>query len=549
VARIADGSVEAVKAAADLVEVISGRTQLRRSGARFTGLCPFHDERTPSFSVSPEKGLYYCFGCGAAGDAVSFVEQTEGVDFVGAIEWLAQRFNIPLEYEEASPEQDAKRRRRERLHAVLDAAAAFYERYLWESQGGAKVRAYLESRGLGEEVCRDYRLGLAARGGTLARKAREKGFTQEELTAAGLVNRRGNDYFQDRLLFPIADARGRVVGFQARRLREDDPLQAKYVNSPEGELFRKGDLLYGLDRARTAIAREERALIVEGNTDVLALRQAGLGPVVASMGTALTERQLKELSRLTRKLYLCFDADAAGEAATLRGMDLAAAQRFDVRIVALPSGADPADQADGFERRLATSESYVLYRVRLELDRAPDRQEAFVHAREVLARFEDSPERQQAQRLVADRLDLPRETQAGLVPRRRGQADGPSVSPKLLEAGDRLERDALAGASAHPELRELLAGLSPDHFDTDLHRRAREHLLEPGEADRDLTELLAELDARADAGGIDEATTKELLLNLHERKLRRELQSADFERTKELQEELERLRSATTNLV
>jgi DNA primase len=549
VARIADGSVEAVKAAADLVEVISGRTQLRRSGARFTGLCPFHDERTPSFSVSPEKGLYYCFGCGAAGDAVSFVEQTEGVDFVGAIEWLAQRFNIPLEYEEASPEQDARRRRRERLYAVLDAAAAFYERYLWESHGGASVRAYLESRGLGEEVCRDYRLGLAARGGTLARKAREKGFTQQELTAAGLVNRRGNDYFQDRLLFPIADARGRVVGFQARRLREDDPLQAKYVNSPEGELFRKGDLLYGLDRARTAIAREERALIVEGNTDVLALRQAGLGPVVASMGTALTERQLKELTRLTRKLYLCFDADAAGEAATLRGMDLAAAQGFDVRIVALPPGADPADHADGFERRLATADSYVVYRVRLELDRAPDRQEAFVHAREVLARFEDSPERQQAQRLVADRLDLPRETQAGLVPRRRGQADGPSVSPKLLEAGDRLERDALAGASAHPELRELLAGLSPDHFDTDLHRRAREHLLEPGEVDRDLIELLAELDARADAGGIDEATTKELLLNLHERKLRRELQSADFERTKELQEELERLRSATTNLV
>ena len=548
-ARIADGSVEAVKAAADLVEVISGRTQLRRSGARFTGLCPFHDERTPSFSVSPEKGLYYCFGCGAAGDAVSFVEQTESVDFVGAIEWLAQRFNIPLEYEEASPEQDARRRRRERLYAVLDAAATFYERYLWEAQGGAEVRAYLESRGLGEEVCRDYRLGLAARGGTLARKAGEKGFTQQELTGAGLVNRRGNDYFQDRLLFPIADGRGRVVGFQARRLREDDPLQAKYVNSPEGELFRKGDLLYGLDRARTAIAREERALIVEGNTDVLALRQAGLGHVVASMGTALTERQLKELSRLTRKLYLCFDADAAGEAATLRGMDLAAAQGFDVRIVALPPGADPADQADGFERRLATAESYVLYRVRLELDRAPDRQEAFVHAREVLGRFDDSPERQLAQRLVADRLDLPRETQAGLVPRRRGQADGPSVSPKLLEAGDRLERDALAGAAAHPELRELLAGLSPDHFDTDLHRRARAHLLEPGEADRDLIQLLAELDARADAGGIDEATTKELLLNLHERKLRRELQSADFERTKELQEELERLRSATTNLV
>src|SRR5204862_343631 len=255
-------------------------------------------------------------------------------------------------------------------------------------------------------------------------------------------------------------------------------------------------------------------LIVEGNTDVLALRQAALGPVVASMGTALTERQLKELSRLTRKLYLCFDADAAGEAATLRGMDLAAAQGFDVRVVALPPGTDPADAAEGFEERLAKAESYVLYRVRLELERAPDRQEAFVHAREILSRFEDSPERQQALRLVADRLDLPRETQSGLVPRRGARATGPTVSPKLLEKGDRLERDALAGVAAYPALRELLAGLSPAHFDAALHRRARQHLPEPGEAERDLIQLLAELDARAAAEGIDEATTRELLLHL-----------------------------------
>jgi DNA primase len=551
VPRIKDSAVEAIKEAADLVEVISGRTQLRRSGARFTGLCPFHDERTPSFSVSPEKGTYFCFGCQRGGDVISFVEETEGVDFVGAIEWLAQRFHVALEYEQASPEHDARRRRRERLYAVLDAAASFYARYLWQSDAGKAARRYLGGRGLGEEVCRDYRLGLAPGGRTLARKAGDRGFTRQELAAAGLVNRRGNDYFQARLLFPIADARGRVVGFQARKLRENDPLQAKYVNSPEGELFRKGDLLYGLDRARTAIAREERAVIVEGNTDVLALRQAGLAPVIASMGTALTERQLQELSRLTRKLYLCFDADAAGEAATLRGMDLAAAQGFDVRVIALPHGTDPADAADGFEQRLARAEGYVVHRVRLELERAPDRQEAFVRAREVLARFEDSPERQEALRLLADRLDLPRETQAGLAPRRGGvgASVGPSVSPKLLEAGDRLERDALAGVAAHPDLRGLLAELSPDHFDAELHRRAREHLLEPGRADRDVVQLLAELDARADAEGIDESTTKELLLNLRERKLRRELQSADLARTKELQEALERVRAAATNLV
>jgi DNA primase len=548
-ARIKDSSVEAVKAAAGIVDVVSQRTPLRRSGARFTALCPFHEERTPSFSVSPEKGTYYCFGCQRGGDAISFVEETENVDFVGAIELLAQRFDVPLEYEEASPQVEEARRRRERLYALLEQATAFYERYLWEADAGETARRYLASRNLGEAVCREFRLGLAPReDATLARKARERGFSAQELLGAGLANRRGNDYFRGRLLFPIADARARVVGFQARRLHEDDPLAAKYVNSPEGELFRKGDLLYGLDRSRAAIARADRALVVEGNTDVLALKQAGVEPVVASMGTALTERQLKELSRLTRRLYLCFDADAAGEAATLRGMDVAHAQGFDVRVVALPRGRDPAEEASGFEGRLAAAESYVLYRTRLEIERAPDRQEAFVRSREILGRFEDSPERQEALRLVADRLDLPRETQAGLAPQRRGRRPSPAVSPKLLQAGERLERDALAGVATHPQLRELLAELSPEDFDSDLHRRARAYLLEGGEAGRDLVALLAELAARADAEGIDEKTAKELLLRLRERRLRRELDRASDERVLELQEALKRVRTAADEL-
>lgn len=531
-----------------MVEVVQARTQLRKAGARFTGLCPFHDERTPSFSVNPQDKLYYCFGCGVGGDIISFVRETEQLDFAQAVEWLAERFRVTLEYEESSPERDAERSRRERLLSLLEQAASFYERHLWESDAGKPAREYLESRGLGEEVCREYRLGLAPGGATLARKAREKGFTGAELSAAGLVNRRGNDYFAGRLLFPLADPRGRVRGFQARKLREDDPLRAKYVNSPEGELFRKGDLLYGLDRARTAMAKQERAIVVEGNTDVLALRQAGLEPVAASMGTALTERQLKELSRLTHKLYLCFDGDAAGEAATLRGMELAAAQKLDVRVVALPPGVDPADAAESFEERLAGAESYIVYRVRLEIERAPDRQEAFVRVREVLSRFEDSPERQDAVRLAADRLDLPKETQAGFAPGRAGRATG-EISPRLLEKGSRLERDALAGVAAHPDLRELLAELAPEHFDAELHRRAREHLLEPGEPDAELVPLLAELDARAATEGIDDETAKELLLRLRERQLRRELAAADPERTKELQEQLEKVRATAANLV
>jgi DNA primase len=539
-ARIKDASVEDVKAAADMVAVVSGRTQLRKTGPRYLGRCPFHEERTPSFSVNAVEKFYYCFGCGAKGDLITFVRETEQLDFAGAIEWLADRFNVQIEYEETTPQQDARRRRRERLFEVLDAAASFYERYLWDSQAGSLARDYLAGRGLAEDVCREYRLGLALGGSTLVRKAVERGFTREELAASGLVNRRGNDYFSGRLLFPLADARGRVLGFQARKLREDDPLRAKYVNSPEGELFRKGDLLYGLDRARAAIAKQERAVVVEGNTDVLALRQAGIEPVVASMGTALTERQLKELSRLTTRLWLCFDGDAAGEAATLRGMELAAAQGLEVHVVALPVGFDPADLADGFEQRLGSAETYLGYRVRLEIERATDRQEAFVRVREVLSRFEDSPQRQDAIRYAADKLDLPKETQAGLAPRAGASSTG-QVSPRLLDAGARLERDALAGVTAHRSLVPTLTELGPEHFDSEEHRRLREQIISGGEID-------PELDARAAIEGIDERTAKELLLRLRERRIRRQLADADPARTLELQATLARIRDAVEQL-
>ncbi|MDX6436019.1 MAG: primase [Gaiellaceae bacterium] len=546
-ARIKDTSVEEVKAAADMVAVVSERTQLRKAGARYMGRCPFHEERTPSFSVNVVDKFYYCFGCGAKGDLITFVRDTEQLDFAGAIEWLADRFNIKIEYEESTPQQDAQRRRRERLLEVLEAAASFYERYLWDSQAGSLARDYLAGRGLAEEVCREYRLGLAIGGTTLARKAVERGFTREELLAAGLLNKRGNDYFFGRLLFPLTDARGRVLGFQARKLREDDPLKAKYVNSPEGELFRKGDLLYGLDRARAAIAKQERAIVVEGNTDVLALKQAGLEPVVASMGTALTERQLKELGRLTSRVWLCFDGDAAGEAATLRGMELAAAQGLDVHVVALPAGFDPADLADGFEARLARAESYLGYRVRLEIERAGDRQEGFVRVREVLARFEDSPERQDAIRYAADKLDLPKETQQGLAPRAASSATG-QVSPRLLDAGDRLERNALAGVAAHRSLVPILAELGPEHFDSEEYRRLRQGLVSGGEQEADLLGLVAELDARAASEGIDERTAEQLLLRLRERKIRRELTDADPARTLELQTALERIHATVEEL-
>jgi DNA primase len=386
---------------------------------------------------------------------------------------------------------------------------------------------------------------LSPGGSVLARKAVEQGFTRAELEAAGLVNRRGGDYFARRLVFPLADARGRVLGFGARRMHEVDPLRAKYVNSPEGELFHKASIVYGLDRARAAIAKQEHALVVEGYTDVLALRQAGLEPVVASMGTALTEPQVGELGRLARRLFLCFDADAAGEAATLRGMELAVGRGFEVRVVPLPPGLDPADAADQIEGLLERAEPYALYRVRIEIQNAPDRQAAYERARETLDRLPESPGRQDAWRYANDKLGMTVQIRAA------GAGTGSSrggVSPRLLAAGERLERDALAGCLAHPLLVPLLAELTPEHFDGEPNRRLRESLVAGSEVPAELVPLRAELGARAAAEEIDEPTAKQLLLRLRERHLRRQLAAADLERTPELQEALTQIRDAVQAL-
>ena len=541
-ARIKDESVEQVKAAMEILPLVEDVVRLRKSGGTYKGLCPFHQERTPSFTVSPARGTFKCFGCGEGGDAITFVEKTENVDFVGAIELLGRRFGVELSYEEASPEQEQQRRREERLRALLERAAEFYGRVLWETEAGAGARKYLSSRGFTEEICREFRLGYAPGGARLASRALQDGYARDELLAVGLANRRGNDYFQRRIVFPLADARGHVRGFQARKLHDDDPLQAKYVNSPEGELFRKGDLLYGLDTARQAIAREDRAVVVEGNTDVLALRQAGFAPVVASMGTALTEAQLRKLARLTKRLFLCFDADAAGQDATLRGMELAVAQGFDVKIVALEPGTDPADDPAAFERQLASPVSYPVHRVRLLHAAAPDRNAAFTAIETFLRAQPDSPEHLDARRLATDLLDLPPETHAALAPRTLSSAAG-VISPRLLDAGLRLERSALAGVAGQESLLPELELLGPGQFDDELHRRARAYLLGQAEEDRgELTALLAELYALRDEEEITLETASQLLLRLRERGLQRELADADGERLVELQQALAKLR-------
>jgi DNA primase len=271
---------------------------------------------------------------------------------------------------------------------------------------------------------------------------------------------------------------------------------------------------------------------------VIALRQSGLEPVVASMGTALTEQQLKELVRLTQRLFLCFDSDAAGEEATLRGMELALQRGFEVKVVSLPRGKDPADDPGGFEARLADAEPYAVHRIKLEISRARDKSAVYLRGQEILNSLAESPERLEAWRLLNDHVGMTVQLRAAGGATMAGRA----VSPRLLDASARLELGALAGVRAHPKLGRILAELGPEHFDEPLHRRAVPVLIGVEDADDQLKPLLAELDARADADGIDEQTAEQLLLRLRERKLQRELAEAEDARLPDLQQALAKVR-------
>ena len=327
--RYTDDSRERVREAVDMVALVSARTELRRAGVNsYFGICPFHEERTGSFHVSPDERLYHCFGCQASGDAFKFVMETEGVDFSGALETLAQRFGVELQVEAEDPQAAARRERRDRLQTLVDRAAVYYARYLWEAREATDAREYLLGRGLREETLREFRVGYAPSAwDRMMLASRRAGFTDEELLTVGLAQRSKQrpgqifDRFRGRIMFPSADQRGRVVGFGARAMR--DSQRPKYLNSAENELYRKREQLFGIDLARSAAARAGRMILVEGYTDVLALHQAGLSNAVGIMGTSLTEEQVGILERVVSVLELCLDADRAGQDAMLRAARLA----------------------------------------------------------------------------------------------------------------------------------------------------------------------------------------------------------------------------------
>ena len=344
---IRDEAIRAVRERASLSEVVSDVVALRRRSRSAVGLCPFHAEKTPSFTVSEERGFFHCFGCGEHGDVFAFVMKTQSLSFPEAVRRVAERFGVPLPEEAGEPAQ-----RREPLAAVNAAAAAFFRAEL-RGSGGGRALAYLRGRGVSEEMIERFGLGWAPGGGeALARHLRTKGLPLEDALTAGLVMRRDRpdgragvlDRFRDRVMFPITDASGKVIAFGGRIL-PDRPASGdpppKYLNSAESPVFRKGHTLYGLALARDAIRKSDRAVVVEGYLDVIALAQAGIGEVVAPLGTALTAEQLRLLRRFTETVIACFDGDSAGRRAAARSFPVFLEAGLWGRGAFLPAGEDP----------------------------------------------------------------------------------------------------------------------------------------------------------------------------------------------------------------
>jgi DNA primase len=507
VTRYTADSRDRILDAVDMIALISTRTDLRRAGVNsYFGICPFHDERTGSFHVSPEEKLYHCFGCQVSGNPFDFVMQTEGLDFKGALESLADRFGVKLETEAEDPAAATRRERRERLHRLLGRAASYYSLYLWDAREAQDARGYLLGRGLEEQTLRAFRVGYAPSAwDRILTASRSAGYSDEELLAVGLAQRSKTrpgqvyDRFRERIMFPAVDARGRVNGFGARRMRENQG-GAKYLNTSDGELYHKREVLFGIDLARASAAHSGRMILVEGYTDVLALHQAGLQNAVGIMGTALTEEQVRELERIVGVLELCLDADRAGQDAILRASRLAAC-KLELRVVPLPEGTDPAElvQREGpgaLRERVQGSVPFAAFNVDRILERsdtgsAEGKDRALAELAPVLDELAPSVLRDELMRRVAGRLELAEGRLVALLagdlapaPPRDHKSNGSDSSPppaaglRLVDHQTRAERTFLALCIAMPERgARMLAEIDPEALLTSaMLRHAAVHL-------------------------------------------------------------------------
>ncbi len=565
-ARYTPESRDRVRDAIDFVELVGTRTELRRAGPRsYEGLCPFHDERTPSFSVEPVEKVYYCFGCQASGDVFTFVQETEGVDFKGALELLADRAGVELQLEQEDPREAQRRARRERLLELLGRTSSYYERYLWESAEAAGARTYLEGRGLGEAILKEFRVGYAPSAwDRVLLASRRGGFSEAELYETGLAQRsqerRGlYDRFRSRIMFPLSDMRGRVLGFGARAMR--DGQRPKYLNTSDNDVYHKGRHLYGADLARASATKAGEVILCEGYTDVIALHQAGFKNTVGLMGTALTDEQVGELGRLAQTVLLALDADSAGQEAMLKASRLAAKRKLELRVVELPAGADPAElvQQGGAEAIASAVERavpFVRFRVERTLasgdDSSPEGRDRMIgELRPVFETLAPSAMRMELTRLVSGRLGLSEGLAESLLAGGAGQAtarerlapsggvragggarsaENGARADRVLSARADTERAFLALCIATPQYGEpALAEVDSDGvFTSELMRRAAAHLKaghlgEPLKdvdvEDRGLVGLLAELTVEAGRWPVSARTSKPPMLEVQQLQL------------------------------
>jgi len=492
---IVDEDVRKVRDESDIIRVITEHTQLKKTGAQWMGLCPFHGEKSPSFSVSAEKGVYYCFGCQVSGDVIDFVREIEGLDFASSVELLAAKTGISLRYTDHN--EGRRRNRRKEYAEIVQKAVDFYHQRLLEDPAARPARDYLRSRGYGGEVARQFQIGWAPDDWSLLSRA--LGLSDDDLKATGLggINKRGGqyDFFRARIVFPIFDAQGNPLGFGGRKLPDDEG--PKYKNTSDAaEYYSKSDVLYGLHWAKAEAGRLDELVVCEGYTDVIGCHLAGIERAVATCGTALTPSHARLIGRFAKRVVLAFDADGAGQAAAERVYAWEEEFGLQFAVAALPEGADPGDLAgsdpDALQQAITDARPFLEFRVdrvlvRGDLGSAEGRARAATEAMTLVAEHPDALVRDQYAMGIADRCqvgidELRRRGAVATAEIRRGQttsrSGGAVVTAGAFAAADHLtpEIQALRLLVHRPE--EIRAHLSPVLFDDQRNRAALALLIE-----------------------------------------------------------------------
>ena len=490
-----DEIIEEVRMKNDIVDVISGYVKLQRKGSSYFGLCPFHNEKSPSFSVSPDKQMYYCFGCGAGGNVFTFIMEYENYNFVEALKYMAERAGVRLPEEEFSKEARASADLKSRLLEIQKRAASFYYYQLWQ-ESGRQGLDYLKNRQLSDETIKKFGLGYSPKySGTLYKYLKSKGYTDELLKESGLFHieeRRGmQDKFWNRVMFPIMDVNNRVIGFGGRVMGDAKP---KYLNSPETKVFDKSRNLYGLNIARTS--RKPYLIICEGYMDVIAMHQAGFNNAVASLGTALTSGHASLMSRYTKEVLLTYDSDEAGQKAALRGIPILKAAGIRPRVVNLTPYKDPdefikAEGRETFEKRLEEAENAFLFEIRVlekQYDLSdPESKTAFFReiARKLLE-FPEELERNNYIESLSDIYQIKFEDLRKMVNNMALSAvSSQPRTPRIRETGGKkdsredggrkAQRLMLTCLTSYPSMFDTIAGyITPEDFVTPLYHRAAE---------------------------------------------------------------------------